>query len=186
MLCERLTEELSTLAVNLAKKEREELRKQRLKFVDISVSNILKKQNSKATNRRKGSVGSKDNSNEATDYPITEEGNENDPQLSNENVDNSEHKSKNKSKYSRSRRAANNEGNDREEGNEDDEEEDEEESANDDDIGRAVWSDDDEEDDEDEDKFVAIKSRRNRNRKNINYKFSEFDELIKSAIEQGV
>ena len=185
MLCERLTEELSTLSVHLIRKEREELRKQRLKFVDISVSNILKKQNTK-TNRRKGSV-TKENGSEAGDEVLAEGFDENEQQMNDENEENIEEKSKNRPKKRRKRVTI--EGDDGEEGKEDNEEEDDDESGGDDDIGRAVWSDeeeDDEEEDEEEDKFVAIKSRRNRSRKNINYKFSEFDELIKSAIEQDV
>ena len=185
MLCERLTEELSTLSVHLIRKEREELRKQRLKFVDISVSNILKKQNTK-TNRRKGSV-TKENGSEAGDELLAEGFDENEQQLNDENEENIEEKQKNRPKKRRKRVTI--EGDEGEDGKEDNEEVSDDESGADDDIGRAVWSDDEEEDDEEEeeeDKFVAIKSRRNRSRKNINYKFSEFDELIKSAIEQDV
>lgn len=188
MLCERLSEELSVLSVLLAKKEREELRKQRLKFVDISVSNILKKQNPRVQSRRKGSADYRANKDEVGEELMDGDDDQNaaedDNQLLNdENEENIEHKPSRNRSHNRSRNRPKRE--DNEEDIDDEEDEDNSRSGADDDIGKALWSEEDSEGEE-TDKYAAIKSRRNRKRKNINYQFTEFDELIKSAIEQDV
>ncbi|CAG2101694.1 unnamed protein product [Medioppia subpectinata] len=175
MLCEKLCEELSTLAVHLAKKEREELRKQRLKYVAISVDNILK--NPVARNKSKSQEFADDLL--AVDEDNDGGGDEN--AAGNELADgHNETNNEPKAKSKHRKRVVRSDDDD----DEDNSDEDDDESDREDDIGRALWSDEEEE--EEVDKYAAIKSRRNRSRKNINYKFSEYDQMIKSAIEMEI
>jgi hypothetical protein len=158
MLCERLHEELDSLSAQLVKKEREELRKRRLKYVAISVDNILKKP---TRSERKKSTDVKNEFNSKDKNEISNDDKENDIQMIDET----------------------NQEKDDNEDVDDEEQEDEEESGSDrsdeyDEIGKILW------DEEESDQYSNRKSRSHRNRKTINYQFTEYDELINSAIQQ--